>query len=286
MFFMGTYTPKLDEKGRLILPAKFRDRLSEGLVVTQGQEKCLDVFPSDVFMEEANRARAKGMTSRSGRDQIRMLFASAEEVVPDKQGRIPIAVPLREYAAISRDVIVIGAMDRVEIWEPTALARLQRRGPGELRRPRRGPPARADQHPAPPARTTQERIAGRGLGPLQPPERHPGAPSPVPGDFPPRVSAFWDTFPGPRRQRSGLRPGPANPPSTTLHRTTSPQHRVIEGSIDASHSHRDATGTAPGPRAGPRGRRADGVLGVHLGGARHRAAGGHPPRAAGLTGRS
>jgi MraZ protein len=119
MFFMGTYTPKLDEKGRLILPAKFRDRLSEGLVVTQGQEKCLDVFPSDVFMEEANRARAKGMTSRSGRDQIRMLFASAEEVVPDKQGRIPIAVPLREYAAISRDVIVIGAMDRVEIWEPS-----------------------------------------------------------------------------------------------------------------------------------------------------------------------
>jgi MraZ protein len=119
VFFMGTYTPKLDEKGRLILPAKFRDRLSEGLVVTQGQEKCLDVFPVDVFMEEADRARAKGMTSRSGRDQIRMLFASAEEVTPDKQGRIAITAPLREYAAISRDVVVIGAMDRVEIWEPT-----------------------------------------------------------------------------------------------------------------------------------------------------------------------
>ncbi len=68
--FFGTYTPKLDEKGRLILPAKFRNRLSEGLVVTQGQEKCLDVFPSDVFMEEANRARSKGMTSRSGRDPV------------------------------------------------------------------------------------------------------------------------------------------------------------------------------------------------------------------------
>ena len=119
MFFMGTYTPKLDDKGRLILPAKFRDRLAEGLVVTQGQEKCLDVFPSDVFMEEATRARAKGMTSRSGRDQIRMLFSSAEEVVPDKQGRIAIPPPLREYAAISRDVVVIGAMDRVEIWEPS-----------------------------------------------------------------------------------------------------------------------------------------------------------------------
>jgi MraZ protein len=119
MFFMGTFTPKLDEKGRLILPAKFRDRLSEGLVVTQGQEKCLDVFPSDVFMEEANRARAKGMTSRSGRDQIRMLFSAAEEVTPDKQGRIAIPMNLREYAALSREVVVIGAMDRVEIWEPT-----------------------------------------------------------------------------------------------------------------------------------------------------------------------
>src|SRR3954451_3341438 len=118
MFFMGTYTPKLDDKGRLILPAKFRDRLAEGLVVTQGQEKCLDLFPTDVFMEEADRARGKGMASRSGRAQIRMLFASAEEVAPDKQGRIPIPGPLREYAALTRDVVVIGAMDRVEIWEP------------------------------------------------------------------------------------------------------------------------------------------------------------------------
>ena len=138
MFFMGTYTPKLDEKGRLILPAKFRDRLSEGLVVTQGQEKCLDVFPSDVFMEEANRARAKGMTSRSGRDQIRMLFSSAEEVVPDKQGRIPIAVPLREYAAITREVIVIGAMDRVEIWEPSRWRDYNAAAQENVRRPRRG----------------------------------------------------------------------------------------------------------------------------------------------------
>ena len=60
MFFMGTYTPKLDEKGRLILPAKFRDRLAEGLVVTQGQEKCLDVFPADVFMEEAEPGPHQG----------------------------------------------------------------------------------------------------------------------------------------------------------------------------------------------------------------------------------
>ena len=169
MFFMGTYTPKLDDKGRLILPAKFRDRLSEGLVVTQGQEKCLDVFPSDVFMEEAHRARAKGMTSRSGRDQIRMLFSSAEEVVPDKQGRIPIAVPA---ARVRRDH---PRGDRHRRDGPrrdlgaVPLARLQRRGPGDLRRPRRGPARTGLTSTGHTGSTTQQRFAGRGLGPLQHP---------------------------------------------------------------------------------------------------------------------
>jgi MraZ protein len=59
------------------------------------------------------------MTSKTGRDYARMLFASAEQGVPDKQGRISLTPSLREYAAITRDVVVIGAMDRVEIWEPT-----------------------------------------------------------------------------------------------------------------------------------------------------------------------
>ena len=57
MFFMGTYTPKLDEKGRLFLPAKFRDQLTEGLVVTRGQEFCLTVWPMDDFMELTRKAR-------------------------------------------------------------------------------------------------------------------------------------------------------------------------------------------------------------------------------------
>ena len=66
MFFMGTYTPKLDDKGRLILPAKFRDQLAEGLVVTQGQEKCLDVWPESDFMAEAERAKARGHDLEDG----------------------------------------------------------------------------------------------------------------------------------------------------------------------------------------------------------------------------
>lgn len=118
MYFMGTHTPKLDEKGRLFLPAKFRDRLAEGLVVTQGQEKCLVVWPADVFMQEAARAQTKPMTSRDARDYARILFAGADEGTPDKQGRISIPPPLREYASLERDVMVIGVMDRIEIWDP------------------------------------------------------------------------------------------------------------------------------------------------------------------------
>ena len=118
MFFMGTYTPKLDDKGRLFLPAKFRDRLGEGLVVTQGQENCLVVWPTDVFMEEANRARATPMTVKSAREYARVLFAGADEGALDKQGRIGIPAHLREYADLDKDVVVIGVMDRIEIWDP------------------------------------------------------------------------------------------------------------------------------------------------------------------------
>jgi MraZ protein len=118
VFFMGTYTPRLDEKGRLFLPAKFRDRLAEGLVVTQGQENCLVVWPEDVFMQEAQRAQQTPLTQRGARDYARVLFAGAEQGKPDKQGRIGISPVLRAYAGLDKDVVVIGVMDRVEIWDP------------------------------------------------------------------------------------------------------------------------------------------------------------------------
>lgn len=118
MFFMGTYTPKLDDKGRLFLPAKFRERLSEGVVVTQGQENCLVVWPEDVFMAEAQRAQQTPMTNRGARDYARVLFGGAEQGTPDKQGRIGISPLLRAYAGLDKDVVVIGVMDRIEIWDP------------------------------------------------------------------------------------------------------------------------------------------------------------------------
>lgn len=119
MFFMGTYTPRLDEKGRIFLPAKFRDRLAEGVVVTRGQENCLVVWPEDVFLQEAARAQQTPMTNRGARDYARVLFGGAESGKPDKQGRIGIPALLRAYAGITKDVVVVGVGDRIEIWDPS-----------------------------------------------------------------------------------------------------------------------------------------------------------------------
>jgi MraZ protein len=117
MFFMGTFTPRLDEKGRLFLPAKFRDRLAEGVVVTRGQEKCLVVWPEDVFAAEAARVMAQPRELRGTRDVTRSFFSGADSGTPDKQGRIAIPPLLRAYAGLEKDVAVIGVGDRIEIWD-------------------------------------------------------------------------------------------------------------------------------------------------------------------------
>ncbi len=116
--FFGTYTPKLDDKGRLFLPAHFRKDLAEGLVVTRGQERCLTVWSMEDFNRLTERLRQAPITNKGTRDYVRMLFAAAQQEVPDKQGRITIPGQLREYASLQKDVMVIGAMNRVEIWDP------------------------------------------------------------------------------------------------------------------------------------------------------------------------
>jgi MraZ protein len=118
--FLGTHSPRLDDKGRLILPAKFRDELAEGLVITKGQERCLFVFPMAEFTQIAEQLRAAPMTHKAARAYSRVFFASASDEVPDKQGRITIPPHLREYAGLTRDCVVIGASTRVEIWDSQA----------------------------------------------------------------------------------------------------------------------------------------------------------------------
>lgn len=120
--FLGTHSPRLDDKGRLILPAKFRDKLAGGLVVTRGQERCLYVFAMDEFLRIAEQMRTAPMTSKSARDYSRVFLSGASDEIPDKQGRVTIPTTLREYAGLDRDLAVIGAGSRIEIWDAGAWA--------------------------------------------------------------------------------------------------------------------------------------------------------------------
>jgi MraZ protein len=115
--FLGTHEPKLDEKGRLILPAKFRDELAAGLVITKGQERCLYVFPQSEFATITETLRQAPVTQKAARDYSRVMFAGAHDEIPDRQGRVTIPQGLREYASLEKECVVIGANTRVEIWD-------------------------------------------------------------------------------------------------------------------------------------------------------------------------
>jgi len=115
--FLGTHEPKLDEKGRLILPAKFRDELAAGLVITKGQERCLYVFPQNEFANITETLRQAPVTQKAARDYSRVMFAGAHDEIPDRQGRVTIPQGFREYASLEKECVVIGANTRVEIWD-------------------------------------------------------------------------------------------------------------------------------------------------------------------------
>jgi MraZ protein len=118
--FLGTHAPRLDEKGRLFLPAKYRDELAGGVVITKGQERCLYVFPVDEFTRLTEELRTAAVGGKAVRDYSRVFFASASDEVPDKQGRITVPTALRAYGGLERDCVVIGANTRLEIWDAQA----------------------------------------------------------------------------------------------------------------------------------------------------------------------
>jgi len=115
--FMGQHFPRLDAKGRLILPAKFREGLAAGVVVTKGQERCLYVWPAAQFARITDDLSQVPFTSKPARDYSRVLYAGASDEVPDKQGRITLPAQLREYADLTKELVVIGNNTRVEIWD-------------------------------------------------------------------------------------------------------------------------------------------------------------------------
>ena len=120
--FLGTHAPRLDEKGRLFLPAKYREELAGGVVITKGQERCLFVFPQEEFTRITEALRTAPVTAKAVRDYSRVFFASAFDEAPDKQGRVTVPAGLRQYAGLTKDCVVIGANTRLEICDAQAWA--------------------------------------------------------------------------------------------------------------------------------------------------------------------
>lgn len=117
--FLGDFYPRMDEKGRIALPAKFRDRLGAGMVITKGQDRCLYVYPQTEFERMADKLSRAGTTAAT-RNYMRQFFGGADDQTPDKQGRVVVKQALREYATLDRECAVIGVNNRVEIWDAAA----------------------------------------------------------------------------------------------------------------------------------------------------------------------
>lgn len=114
---LGTHTPKLDDKGRLILPAKFREELSEGVVITRGQERCLYLFSAKEFNLTLEKLKTAPLSVKQARDYMRVFLSGASDETPDKQGRVLVPTLLRDYASLSRELVIIGVGSRAEIWD-------------------------------------------------------------------------------------------------------------------------------------------------------------------------
>jgi len=117
---LGTHTPKLDDKGRIILPAKFRDELADGVVITRGQERCLYVFSAKEFQDVHDKIRQAPVTSEEARRYLRVFLSGASDETPDKQGRVLVPALLREYADLTKELVIIGVGSRAEIWDAAA----------------------------------------------------------------------------------------------------------------------------------------------------------------------
>lgn len=113
---LGTYTPKIDAKGRMALPAKFRSQLGQGLVMARGQERCVYLLPSDEFRRIASQIQRVSVGNKAAREYLRVFLSGAVDQQPDKQGRVLVPQMLRDYANLGSDVVVIGVGTRAELW--------------------------------------------------------------------------------------------------------------------------------------------------------------------------
>ena len=114
--FFGEYVYKLDDKGRVPLPPKFRRDMRDAIVLTKGTEKCIRIFPLAEWKRLADELSSKAVTSASQRKLNRAIFGSAFSAAFDKQGRIGLPLPLRLHAEIGESVVVVGVNQSVELW--------------------------------------------------------------------------------------------------------------------------------------------------------------------------
>jgi len=114
--FMGEFQHNIDTKGRIIVPAKFREELGESFVVTRGLDKCLFAYPMDEWKLLEEKLKKLPLTKKDARAFTRFFFSGAVECEVDKQGRINIPQPLRNYAVLEKECSVIGVSNRVEFW--------------------------------------------------------------------------------------------------------------------------------------------------------------------------
>ena len=117
---MGEYHHSIDEKNRLIIPSKFRNEIGEKFVITRGLENCLFVYSLVEWENIVNKLRTLPFTKKDSRDFTRFFLSGATECVLDKSGRVGITSPLVKYAGLTKDCVIIGANDRLEIWDEGA----------------------------------------------------------------------------------------------------------------------------------------------------------------------
>ena len=114
--FIGEYHHTIDEKGRIIIPAKFRDSLGEQFIITRGLENCLFVYSLENWAKITDKLSTLPFTKKDARIFNRFFLSGATDVELDKQGRVNISQPLIDYANLVKDCVVIGTGDRLEIW--------------------------------------------------------------------------------------------------------------------------------------------------------------------------
>ena len=122
--FLGEFEHTIDDKGRLTIPAKFRDELESGIVITRGLDGCLWAYSRAEWEVLAEKISKMPTTNQAARNFARFMFSSAFDSIPDRQGRILLPQNLRDYAIIQNETVIIGVMNRLEIWNPAKWAKV------------------------------------------------------------------------------------------------------------------------------------------------------------------